>query len=295
MAQGGLVGAQAQRTARRRRLGAALRAAREGAGVTTTEAANAIHCDNTKMSRIETGRHRVTRLELNALFDLYRINDPAVRKQLIALASEGSKRSWWRRHSAMISPKLSEVLVLESDAARIAAFHTQVVPGLLQTPDYARAIIGGLTSQYTEEEVEFYVELRMERKRILAGDDPPVQYLALIPEGVLHQRYGGAEVLAAQLRHLVAVNRPPHLTIQVIPFTQTAFTDTAGSFTFFSYPDQLDLDVVLVESLDGSLCLQEDDSVAQYTKAIDGLRASALSTQQSVELITSMADELERG
>ncbi|GAA0427566.1 DUF5753 domain-containing protein [Streptomyces luteireticuli] len=289
------MGTQAQRTARRRRLGAALRAAREAAGVTMTGAASAVHCDNTKISRIETGRHRITRLELNTLFDLYRIDDSALRKQLVALASEGNQRSWWRRHSAMISPGLSEVLVLESDAARITAFHTQVVPGLLQTRDYARVLIDGLTAQLAHEEVEFYVDLRMERQRIFACGDPPLQYLALIPEAVLHQRYGGAEVLASQLRHLAAVNRPPHMTIRVIPFTQTAFTDTCGSFTLFSYPDPLDLDVVLVESLDGSLCLQEDDSVAKYMKAIDGLRASALSTQQSVELITSMADELERG
>ncbi|MFF4157564.1 helix-turn-helix domain-containing protein [Streptomyces sp. NPDC001678] len=286
------MGQPARRTARRRRLGAELKALREAAKVTTEEAARAIHGDKSKISRQETGRHRVLRLELDVLLDLYGVEDEKLREWLIALAAEGGKRSWWRQHSEMIPPGFKELLTLESDAARIATFRSQIIPGLLQTQDYATAVINGSSAQLTADKLEFYVDLRMERQKIFLRGDPP-QYLAIIQEGALRQEIGGPEVLAEQLRHLVAVSQPPEVTIQVIPFSQGVFTETRGSFVLYSYPDPLDLDVVQVEYLDGALYLEEDEPVARYRRALDGLRASALSSRQSIELISSIADELE--
>ncbi|GGX69081.1 helix-turn-helix domain-containing protein [Streptomyces hiroshimensis] len=281
-----------RRTARRRKLGAELRALREAAGVSPEAAAKAIHGDRTKISRQETGQHRVTRLELEVLFTLYGVGDEKLREWLVALASEGNKRTWWRRHSGMLADGFKEALDLESEAARISAFQSQVVPGLLQTQTYAAALISGASTSLTEQQLDFFVDLRMSRQSIFLRGNPP-QYTAIVTEGVLHQQFGGPEVLAEQLRHLADLSQSPDITIQVIPFTQTSFTDSGGSFALYSYPDPLDLDVVQVEHLDGALCLEDDETVAKYRRVLDKLRSSALPPGRSIELIASIARGLE--
>ncbi|GHF36720.1 transcriptional regulator [Streptomyces mashuensis] len=286
------MGQSALRTARRQRLGAELKALREAARVSAEEAAKAIHGDRTKISRQETGRHLISRLELEALLGLYNVTDDKTREWLIALASEGRKRSWWRQRSDALGPTFKELLTLESDAARICAYQAQVVPGLLQTREYATAVISSFDFTPADQ-VEFCVDLRMDRQDIFRRANPP-QYLCLLPEGILRQQIGGPRAAARQLRRLVELSNPPDMTIQVIPFTQQTCPPTGGSFVVYSYPDHLDLDVVQVEYLDGALYLQEDATVEKYRKVLDGLRACALSAQQSAELISSIADELER-
>ncbi|MFE7115606.1 helix-turn-helix domain-containing protein [Streptomyces sp. NPDC057654] len=286
------MGQPALRTARRRRLGAELKARREAAKVTPQAAAKAIHGDNSKISRVENGRHRVTRLELETLLNLYGVKDDKLREWLIALSAEGRKRSWWRQHSDALPDAFKELLMLESDAARIAAYQSEVVPGLLQTKEYATAVISGAASQLTKEEVEFYVNLRIERHAIFQRENPP-RYLCIVQEGVLRQAVGGSRVMAAQLRHLIDLSHPPEMTIQVIPFSQGASTATGGSFVLYSYPDPMDLDIVQVEYLDGALYLEEDKTVEKYRNSLEGLRASALSSRQTIELISSIARDFD--
>ncbi|MFE5868418.1 helix-turn-helix domain-containing protein [Streptomyces roseifaciens] len=287
------MGEQARCTARRRKLGAALREARDRAGVAVTQAARAVDGGSSKVSRIETGRHRITQTELKALMDLYRIRDEKTRDWLIALASEGRKRTWWRKYPDVISNGFKENLTLETEAARIAAHHTQVIPGLLQTHEYAKAVMSGAPDPYTDEQLERYADFRMARQCVFERDDAP-QYACVIPEGVIRHSVGGPDVMAAQLRKLIAASRPPAITIQVLPFTQCAFTCTGGSFTLYSYPDPLDFDVVHIEHLDGELFLEEDETAARYRRVFESLRASALPAQESTEVLASIADALER-
>ncbi|WP_414168986.1 DUF5753 domain-containing protein [Streptoverticillium reticulum] len=287
------MGQQAHRTARRRRLGAALRQLREAAGVTAVGAAGAIHGGVSKISRIETGRHCITRLELDTLLGLYGVEEERIRGWLIALASEGRKKTWWRKHSEILGEGFKEGLALESEAARIAAYQTQVVPGLLQTRPYATAVMSGALMPLADEELEFHVDFRMARQDLLQRDMHP-QYLCIMTEGVIRQQVGGPKVMAAQLRHLVASSRPPDLTIQVVPFSQSAFTCTGGAFTLYSYPDPLDFDVARISHLDGELFLEEDEVTARYQRVLDALRASALPVEQSIKLMASVAHELEQ-
>ncbi|MET9297410.1 helix-turn-helix transcriptional regulator [Streptomyces sp. NPDC003077] len=286
------MGQPARRTARRRRLGAALKEAREAASVTPDQAAQAIHGDKPKISRIETGRHRITRLEIDTLLNLYEVKDDKLREWLIALSAEGRKRMWWRQHSDVLQPEFKELLTLEADAKRIAAFQPQIIPGLLQTKAYAAAVIRASDVRLADDEVEFFANFRIERQAVFQKEDPP-QYLCILTEGVLRQQVGGKRVMAEQLRHLVRVSRPPTTTIQVIPFEQGGYTGTNGAFVLYSYPDPLDLDVVQVEYLGGSLYLEEDRPVRKYQDAMDGLRTAALSSRQSMELISSIARDFE--
>lgn len=285
------VGQQAHRTARRRRLGTALRQLREAAGVTATEAAEAIHGGSSKISRIETGCHRVTRLELDVLMTLYRVRDGRTRERLIALASEERTRSWWRQPGEPLSASFKEVLALESSAAAISTFQMELVPGLLQTRAYAAAVLSG-SEPLPQDAIEFYLNLRMGRQSIFRRESPP-NYLCVLTEGVLHQYVGGPATMAGQLRHLVDMSLMPAVTIQVIPYTQTTLIPTGGPFLIFSHPAPLNLDVVTLESLDGTRCLEDDEIVARYHRALDRLHESALSAERSVELIASIAHRFE--
>ncbi|MER5781884.1 helix-turn-helix transcriptional regulator [Streptomyces mobaraensis] len=282
-----------RRTARRRRLGTALREAREAAGISASDAAQAIHTDNTKISRIETGRHRVTRLELETLFALYEVADEKMREWLIALAAEGNQRTWWRGHSNRLNPDFKELLTHESDAARITAFQSQLVPGLLQTREYATAVIRDVSSHLTDEDVDYFVGIRLARQEILRQKNPP-QYLVLLQEGAIRQQIGGPIVLADQLRHLIAMNRTPQLTIQIVPFYQYGWTAAQGPFTVFSYPKPLDLEVVHIPHLGGSLYLEDDEVIRKSWRTIARLKAAALSSAQSAELMESIVRELEQ-
>ncbi|MCD9141558.1 helix-turn-helix domain-containing protein [Streptomyces albireticuli] len=287
------MGQQAQRTARRRKLGTALRAAREGAQISVAGAAEAVRGDSSKISRVETGRQRLTRLELDTLLDLYRVTDEKAREWLIALASEDRKRTWWGEHRDMLPGGFKENLTLESDAARIAVYQPQVVPGLLQTRAYAKAVMSGSPDPWTDEDLDFYTDFRIKRQRVFDREKPP-QYLCVMQEGVIRQRIGGAAVMAAQVRRLLAMSCQPGIVIQIVPFSQSTFTCSGSAFYLYSYAGPIDLDVVQISLLDSALYLEEDEAVAKYRWAFERLRASALSAEQSVELMTSVANGLEQ-
>jgi transcriptional regulator with XRE-family HTH domain len=272
-------------------LGAALKEARERAGVTPEQAARAIHGDKPKISRIETGRHRVSRLELETLLDLCQVDDSKTREWLVALSTEGQRRSWWRRHGDVLEQDFKELLTLEEDAERISAFQTQVLPGLVQTKNYATSVIRSSDPTLSAEQLEFFADFRLQRQAVLEKDAPP-RYLCIVTEGVLRQQVGGPEVMAEQLHHLLKISNRPNVTVRVIPFEQPGYTGTSGSFVLYSYPDPLDLDVVQVEYLDGALYLEEDESVRKYRHSLDLLRSSALPAAESIDLISKIARDL---
>ncbi|MEU8549575.1 helix-turn-helix transcriptional regulator [Streptomyces roseoverticillatus] len=286
------MGQQAQRTARRRRLGAALKELRESAGVTVAHAAAVICGDNSKVSRIETGRHCITTDELTTLLDLYKVGDTGIREWLRALGSEDRKQTWWRRYGEL-TPGFKESLTLESEAAEISVYQTQVVPALLQTPEYARVLMAGTLEPRPKETVDLYVDIRMKRQIILRRENPP-KYRCVMQEGVVRQQIGGANVMAAQLRRLVSEGQRPGVTIQIIPFSQTTFAGAGGSFYLYSYPEPMDFHVVQMSLLDGQRFLEDDDAVARGRRAFEALTASALSADDSSILMTSIADEFEQ-
>ncbi|RLV08929.1 DNA-binding protein [Streptomyces griseocarneus] len=288
------MGYSARCTARRRRLGTALRTLREAANVTMEEAAKAIHGERTKISRQETGRHGVTQFELEALFTLYEPKDEKLLQWLVALSDESSKRVWWRQYSKILTDDFKEMLALESEAARISAFQPRVIPGLLQTQAYAATIIADSSDGLGQDELDRFVDVRMSRQGIFLRGDPP-RYVTILTEGAIRQQIGNPEAMSEQLRHLVALSQTPEVELLVIPYSQGTYAKAEGSFVLYSYPTPLSFDVVQVPYLLGSLYLEEDEVVGKYQRAFEKLRASALSVRQSVELVSSVADEFERG
>ncbi|WP_283900168.1 helix-turn-helix domain-containing protein [Streptomyces pakalii] len=275
---------------RRRRLGAELKRLREKAGVRMEEAAERIGGDKPKISRQENGRQGVSKLEIEALLALYGVSDERLRTALTTLAREGRRKGWWAQYSDILPAGFQERLSIESDAARILTFQPMLVPGLLQTVEYATEVIRSVDKDVTEEERDSYIEVRKARQEIFARENPP-QYVCLLDEAVLRREVGGPAVMAAQLDKILEMNNPPKLTIQVVPFSQGWHAGADGAFNIYSYPDPMDLDVVNLDYLDGALYLEEDQPVGRYQLAFDELRATALASRQSMELISAVKRE----
>lgn len=277
-------------TVRRRRLGAELKRLREKAGVKMEEAAERIGGDKPKISRQENGRQGVSKLEIEALLALYGVSDERLRTALTTLAREGRRKGWWAQYSDILPAGFQERLSIESDAARILTFQPMLVPGLLQTVEYATEVIRSVDKDVTEEKRDSYIEVRRARQEIFTRDNPP-QYVCLLDEAVLRREVGGPAVMAAQLDKILEMNNPPKLTIQVVPFSQGWHAGADGAFNIYSYPDPMDLDVVNLDYLDGALYLEEDQPVGRYQLAFDELRATALASRQSMELISAVKRE----
>jgi transcriptional regulator with XRE-family HTH domain len=279
-------------TVRRRRLGAELKRLREAAQVKMEDAGAAVDGDKTKISRIENGRQGTNRLELEALFRLYGVEDGKLRTALITLARESKRKGWWHQFDDLLAPDMQERITLESDASRIYEFQPMLIPGLLQTKTYATAVISTMNSAAGEERIRSFVAVRMERQQIFERDDPP-QYVCVLDEAVLHREIGGAAAMAEQLGRIIEFSRHPCVTVQVIPFSQGVHTGIDGPFDLYSYPDPMELDVVALDYLDGNLYLEDDGTVEKYRRAFDKLRAAALSSRQSMDLVSRIAQDLE--
>ncbi|WP_405803379.1 helix-turn-helix domain-containing protein [Streptomyces sp. NBC_01187] len=280
-------------TVRRRRLGSELRRLREASGVSAEAAAERIGGDKSKISRQENGRQGVSKLEIEALFTLYGVEDKRLMTALVTLAREGRRKGWWAQYSDILEDRFQERLAIESDAAHIHVFQPHLVPGLLQTEEYATESIRNVEKSETEDGVHSLVSVRMGRQEIFARENPP-QYVCILDEAVLRREVGGPEVMAAQLQKLVDVDNPPKLTVQLIPFGQGWHAGLDGAFSLYKYPDPMDLDVVNLDYLDGALYLEENGSVERYQLAFDELRTAALPSRQSRDLILQAARDFKK-
>ncbi|AOU79747.1 DNA-binding protein [Streptomyces albus] len=279
-------------TVRRRKLGGELRWLREAAGVSLEQAAERIGGEKSKISRQETGRQGVRKLELEALFELYSVTDERLKTALTTLSRESRRKNWWAPYSDLVGEEFQEHLSVESEAARIQLFQPLLVPGIFQTREYAEVLIREAEQDTDNERIESLVTIRTERQKLLHEKKP--QVLCLLDEAVLRRAIGGPEIMEKQLQRLLDVSNPPWLTIQVIPFGQGWHAGLDGGFSIYTYPDPMDLDAVNLAYLDGLLYLEEDEPVERYKLAFDQLRGSALPSKQSMELITRAMRDLKK-
>lgn len=274
-------------TLRRRELSKRLKELREAAGVTVPEAAEALGCSIDKVHWIERGEwNRPRWRDVRDLLDRYGVADERLRAYLMELAREGGQKDWWHPYRKMLSEAYSTYIAFEGDAEELLTFELAVIPGLLQTEDYARALNQAGPAELDIDEIERRVKIRAERQRILEGDDP-VRLFAVIDEAALHRTVGGSEVMRAQLKHLVEMAARPNITLQVIPFDAGPHPATGGRFTIISFPGQ-DPDAVYIETIGGELLI-ESEGVTQYRRVFRRLNADALSTEDTIALIGRMA------
>ncbi|MBT2387595.1 helix-turn-helix transcriptional regulator [Streptomyces sp. ISL-11] len=280
---------------RRRKLGAELRRQRELAGLTSLDAARAVGWHQSKVSRIETGSSGVKSADVALLLDAYQVTDPELRALLGALCgagsadAEGGRRGWWYAYRNLLPSAYLDFISLESEASRLRTLETAVVPGLLQTPAYARAVTRAALNDPPPEQVEELVRVRMARQSVLRGEKP-LELCAVLDEAVLRHEVGGREVMAGQLRHLVETGSQGHVRLHVLPFSSSGHIGITGPFVIFSFPRIADLDVVVLDHLTSSLYLERKEDLRAYGAAFSTLRTHALSHENSLDFIAGIHD-----
>ncbi|WP_128430476.1 helix-turn-helix domain-containing protein [Streptomyces cyaneus] len=281
---------------RRRKLGAELRALRTGAGLTSGEAARLVGWHQSKVSRIETGASGVKPADVRLLLDAYGVGDSQLRELLLVLAGSdegGGRHHWWHAYRGVLPPTYRDFISLESQASAMRTLETSVVPGLLQTPEYARAVtraaVGSLADEpdAADERLDALVAVRLARQDVLHAD-PPLRLSAVLDEAVLRREIGGPEVMAAQLRRLMESARLPQVRLQVLPFGAGEHIGITGPFVIFSFSRTSDLDVVVLDHLTSSLYLERKEDLQAYTEAFNALRIHALSPEESLDYIAAI-------
>jgi transcriptional regulator with XRE-family HTH domain len=277
---------------RRRKLGAELRALRTNAGLTSGEAARLVGWHQSKVSRIETGASGVNPADVRLLLDAYGVPDPRLRELLLALAGSGGGQGrdhWWHAYRGVLPPTYRDFISLESQASAMRTLETSVVPGLLQTPEYARAVTRAAVEGLDEDALDALVEVRLARQDVLRSH-PPLRLCAVLDEAVLRREVGGPDVMRRQLRRLLEAARLPQVRLQVLPFSAGAHIGITGPFVVFSFSNTSDLDVVVLDHLTSSLYLERKEDVEAYTEAFDALRRNALSPEESLDYIAVISD-----
>lgn len=286
----------------RRRLGAELRALRDRAGLTIEEVAKELECSVSKVSRLETGQGIPKVRDVRDLLNRYGVTDQARRDRLIRWARDGQRQGWWQDFSDVLAPdpedplrpdNFSRYVALEQDASELRSFENAVVHGLLQTEDYARAVLSALLTA-DPEVTERLVEFRMRRQERLYVAEDPLKIHLIIEEDVLHRPVGGEQVKRAQLKRLLVDAQRPNITIQVLPFSVGTHPAVNGPFEVLTFPDLDDADLVYVESHLGEIYLEKERDVEVYERMFDDLAGMALTPEQSMALAaTFMQDHRE--
>jgi len=274
-------------TALRIMLGAQLRRLREGKRITLEDAGYVIRSSGSKMSRLETGRVGFKPRDIADLLTFYGVTDDQERATLQELARKASARGWWHDYADVMPAWFEPYVGLEEAASSIRCYEIQFVPGLLQTPDYARAVAALGRPGGSAEEIERRVSLRMARQAVLTRPASAHLWLVL-DEAALWRPIGGPEVMRGQLRHLLEVGSRPNVSLQVIPLTRGGYAAGAGPFTIlrFSEPDLPDL--VYLEQLTSALYLDKRETVDHYLAAMEHLCVEALPTSDSMAMISAM-------
>ncbi|WP_116245819.1 helix-turn-helix transcriptional regulator [Nocardiopsis sp. FIRDI 009] len=243
----------------------------------------------TWVSRVESGTRPIPQPELLALMDLYGVEGQHQREALLQLGAEQTKTGWWDKYSRDAADWFIDYVWLESRARSIHAFDAAPINGLLQTPEYAEALMRAVNPTDSASQIERGVELRMIRQRILEGDEPTELHV-LMDEAALRRVVGGREVMRAQLRHLLERAEEPHIEVRVIPFDRGALASPDGGFRLIKMDDPFPV-VGYTVSPAGGLYLEAagaDQLVASY----DRLRVASLSPAESAEMVASIEREL---
>jgi hypothetical protein len=272
-------------------VGVQLRRLREFRGLSREQAGYEIRASESKISRMELGRVSFRTRDVADLLTLYGIapDDPE-RDRLMALVRQANTPGWWHQYGDVLAQWFQPYVGLETAASLIRTYEVQVVPGLLQTADYARAVFH-LGHQVTGPDIERRVDLRMARQRLLRGDSSPTLW-AVIDEAALRRPIGGTRVLRAQLEALVEATRRPNIRIQILPFQAGGHAAMGGAFTILRFPEEDLTDMVYIELLTSALYLDRQPDIDAYGEAMEHLCINARQPDQSVDVIEAILKDL---
>jgi transcriptional regulator with XRE-family HTH domain len=278
-------------TVRRRRLGQELRRLRELKGMTAEEVAERLLVSQSKISRLENGRRSISQRDVRDLCGVYEVEDHRIVDSLMQMAKDSRQQGWW--HSFGDIP-YSVYIGLETDAASLRVYDPQVVPGLLQTRQYAEALIAGALPETAQADVEKRVQVRVRRQERISAPENPLRLWTVMDESALRRVVGNRSLMRDQLEHLVEQSQLPHVTVQVIPFDMGAHPGLNGQYAILEFPDAADSSVVYIEGVTSDLYLEKANDVQKYSVMYEHLRAQALNVDQSRQFIADIAKEYAR-
>ncbi|MGA5826145.1 helix-turn-helix domain-containing protein [Streptomyces xanthochromogenes] len=274
-------------TVRRRRLGQELRRLRELKGMTAEEVAERLLVSQSKISRLENGRRSISQRDVRDLCGVYEVEDHRIVDSLMQMAKDSRQQGWWHAYSVYIG--------LETDAASLRVYDPQVVPGLLQTRQYAESLIAGALPETAPTDVEKRVNVRLRRQERVKATENPLRLWVVIDEAALRRRVGDKQLMIDQLEFLIDQSQLPHVTVQVLPFSMGAHPGINGQYAILEFPDASDSSVVYIEGVTSDLYLEKANDVQKYSVMYEHLRAQALNVDQTREFITKVAKEYADG
>jgi transcriptional regulator with XRE-family HTH domain len=280
---------QAGPTVVRMLLGARLRRLRQSAGITRDNAGQAIRASGSKISRLELGRTGFKQRDVSDLLTLYGVSDDdAERAILLGLARQANDAGWWHGFNDILPAWFEPYLGLEQAASIIRSYEVAFIPGLLQTPEYARAVIR-LMDGVSEAEADQRVALRVQRQQLLHRPNPPRLWV-VIDETALRRPIGGRTAMLEQVDHLVQMSRLPNVTVQVMPFSAGGHAAAGGQVTMLRFPEELLPDVVYQEQMDSAVYLNKPADTVHHWNVLNRVATEALPPDASVAKLRRLAD-----
>jgi hypothetical protein len=271
-------------TALRIMLGGQLRRMRESAGISRADAGWQIRASESKVSRMELGRVGFKERDVSDLLELYGLEDGEERARLMELARAANNPGWWSRYGDVMPTWFNNYVGLEVAATLIRTYEVMFVPGLLQTEEYARAVVQLGKSYLPAEEIEQRVQLRVTRQQILTRSHP-ARLWVVIDESVLRRPVGGDDILRKQIEHLMMWAQEPNVTLQIMPFSSVGYPGAGGAFSILRFPDGDLPDIVYIEHAASALYLDKLEEVDEYVAIMEGLTIAAAPVSQTESLL----------
>ncbi|WUI04497.1 helix-turn-helix domain-containing protein [Spirillospora sp. NBC_00431] len=273
-------------------VGSQLRRFREAAGISTEDAGYEIRGSHSKISRMELGRVGLKERDVADLLSLYGVTDPDRRDALLELVDLANRPSWWQEYGDTVPAWFEPYLGLEQGAVVARVYEVQDIPELLQTPDYARALLMARHPEAPAEEIERRVELRMRRRRRVFERPGPLKLWAVLDEAALRRRVGGAETMRDQLRFLIDMAWLPNVTVQILPFASGGHAAECGPVTLLRFAEPELPDVVYLEQLAGALYPDRPADISRYRDVLNRLGLQAEPPVRTPGILKSVLDQL---
>lgn len=275
-------------------VGAQLRRLREARRIKCEDAGGAIRASHSKISRMELGRIGFKRRDVADLLTFYGVHDGAERESLLALAEEANMPAWWHGYADLVPSWFEAYLGMEAAASVIRTYEVQFVPGLLQTEDYARAVIRLGHPDASTTEIERRVELRMKRQAILQRPDAPKLW-AVIDEAALRRPYGGAATMRSQIKRLIDLAELPSITIELMPFSAGGHAAAGGPITILRFAEDEIPDVVYLEQLTSAVYANRAADLDNYWHIMNRLVIQAEPPNATTTILHKLLEEYQDG
>jgi len=270
-------------------VGAQLRRLRTEQGISREQAGEAIRASEWKIHRLENGQVGFKDRDVADLLALYGVTDPGDVEVLLTMAREANAPGWWQQYGDVLPQWFRAFVDLESVATRIRTYEGQLVPGLLQTEDYMRAVIRAQLPEPAED-TERRVEVRQTRQTLLTRPNPP-QLWAVVDEAALRRPVGGRKVMCAQVERLLEATELPNLILQVLPLGAGAHPALVSAFSLLRFADEDLPDVAYIEHLTSALYLNKREEVDQYMHAMETICVRSEVPSKTPEILAKILDE----